>query len=102
MAKIIVIIITAQPLLTTKWASQVALVVKNPPTNAGHIRDVDLISGLGRSPGGGYGNPLPYSSLKEPLDRGAWWAAVHRITKSQTPLKHLSSHPHNHTALFLA
>ena len=50
MAKIIVIIITPQPLTTTKWASQVALVVKNPPTNAGDIRDVDLISGLGRSP----------------------------------------------------
>ena len=100
MAKIIVIIITPQPLITTKWASQVALVIKYPPTNAGDIRDSDLISGLGRSPGGG--NPLQYSSLKEPLDRGVWWAAVHRITKSQTPLKQLNSHPHNHKALFLA
>ena len=63
-----------------------ALVVKNPPTNAGDIRDVNLIPGLGSSPGGGHGNPLQYSSLENFMDRGAWWAAVHGIAKSQTRL----------------
>ena len=55
--------------------------VKNPPTNAG---DVGLIPGLGRSPGGGNGNPLQYSCLGNRLDSGAWWATVHRVAKSQT------------------
>ena len=50
------------------WISQVALVVKNPPANAGDIREVGLISGLGRSPGGQYGNPLQYSCLENPMD----------------------------------
>ena len=48
------------------WSSQVALVVKNLPANAGDIRDADLIPGSGRSPGGGHGNPLQYSCLEEP------------------------------------
>ena len=52
------------------WASQVALVVKNPLTSAGDIRDVGLIRGLGRSPGEGNGNPLQYSCLGNPKDRG--------------------------------
>ena len=52
-------------------ASQVALVVKNPPANAGDIRDVGLILGLGRSPGGGHGNPVQYSCLEKLMDRGA-------------------------------
>ena len=52
-------------------ASQVALVVKNPPANAGDIRDVGSIPGSGRSPGGGLGNPLQYSCLENPMDRGA-------------------------------
>ena len=60
----------------------VALVVKNLPANAGDIRDASLIPGLGRSPGGGHGNPLQYSCLENPMDRGAWWAAVHWIAKS--------------------
>ena len=51
--------------------SQVALVVKNPPTNAGGVRDVGLIPGLGRTSGGGHGNPLQYSCLENPADRGA-------------------------------
>ena len=55
-------------------ASHVALVVKNPPASAGDVKDVGLISGLGRSPGGGNGNPLQYSCLENPMDRGAQWA----------------------------
>ena len=56
----------------------------NPPVNAEDIRDVGLIPVLGRSPGGGQGNPLQYSCLENPMDRGAWWATVHRVTKSWT------------------
>ena len=52
-------------------ASQVVLVVKNPPANAGDVRDVGLIPGWGRSPGEGHGNPLQYSCLENPMDRGA-------------------------------
>ena len=52
------------------------LVVKNTPANAGGVRDVGSILGLGRSPGGGNGNPLQYSCLENPVDRGAWWATV--------------------------
>ena len=70
--------------ITRHWASQAALMVKNPPANAGDLRDSGLIPGLGRSPGGGHGNPLQYSCLENPMDRGAWWATVHRVTKSQT------------------
>ena len=58
-------------------ASRMALVVKNPPANAGDTRDMGLIPGLGRSPGGGHGNPLQYSCLENPMDRGAWRATVH-------------------------
>ena len=57
-------------------ASQVALVVKNPPANVG------LILGWGRSSGGGHGNPLQYSCLENPMDKGAWQATVHRVTES--------------------
>ena len=67
-----------------RHASQVALVVKNLPADAGHVRDLGLIPGLGRSPGGGNGNPLQYSRLENPMDRGAWQATVHRVTKNQT------------------
>ena len=59
------------------FASQVALVVKNPPTNAGDTEDMGLIPGLARSPGGGNGNPLRYPHLENPMDGGAWWATVH-------------------------
>ena len=72
------------------WASQVALVVKNLPANVGDISDTDSIPGWGRSPGGGNGNPLQYSCLENPTDRGAWQATVHRVTESQTQLKQLS------------
>ena len=61
--------------------------VKNPPVNAG---DMSLIPGLGRSPGGGNGNPLKYSWLENSMDRGAWRATVQGVTKSQTQLGDLS------------
>ena len=63
-------------------ASQVALVVKNVPANAGDIRDAGSIPELGRSPGGAPGNPFQYSCLKNPMDRGAWRATLHGVTKS--------------------
>ena len=66
------------------WASQLALVVKNPSVNAGDTRDVGSVPGSGRSPGEGNGNPLQYSCLEKPMDNGAWWATVHRVTKSRT------------------
>ena len=64
--------------------SQTALVLKNPSANAGDIRDTGLIPGWGRSPGGGHGNPLQYSCLENPMDRGAWWVTVHGVTQSRT------------------
>ena len=67
---------------------------KNPSATAGVVRDVDLIPGLGRSPVGGHGNPLQYSCLENSMDRGAWQATVHRITKGLTQLKQLSMHSH--------
>ena len=59
-----------------------ALLVKNLPTNAGDTRDVGSIPGMGRSPGGGHGNPLQYSCLENPMDRGAWKTTVLRVAKS--------------------
>ena len=73
-------------------ASQVALVVKNLPANAGNVRDTGSIPGSGRSLGGGHGNPLQYSCQQNHMDRGAWWATVHSVTKSQTWLKWLSKY----------
>ena len=72
---------------TPGWASQVALVVKNLPPNAGDIRDIGSIPGLGRSPGGAHGNPLLYSCLENPMDREHWQATVYRIAQSWTKLK---------------
>ena len=63
------------------------LVVKNLPANAGDVRKVGLIPGSGRSPGVGHGDPLQYSWLENPIDRGStvlWWVMVHRVTKSWT------------------
>ena len=68
-----------------------ALVVKNLPVNVGDIRDVGLLSLLGRSPGEGNGNPLQYSCLENSTDTGAWWATVHRVAKNCTQLKTLST-----------
>ena len=62
------------------------LVIKNLYTNAGDIKDVDSIPGLGRSPGDGHGKPLQYSCLQNPMDRGAWWASVRGVTKSRIQL----------------
>ena len=74
-----------------RWGSQVALVVKNLPANAGDVREAGSIPGWGRSPGGGNGNPLLYSCLENPIDRGAWLATVQSVINSQTQLKRLST-----------
>ena len=71
-------------------ASQVALVVKNPLANAGHIRDASSIPESGRSPEAGHGNPLQYSCVDNYLDRGAWRAKVHRVAKIQTQLSNFT------------
>ena len=63
---------------------QVVLVVKNPSGNTGDIRDMGLTPGLGRSPGGGNGNPLQYYCQENSMDRGDWQAIVHGVTKSWT------------------
>ena len=68
-------------LVETILGFQVVLVVKNPPAEARDIRDAGRIPGSGRSPGGGHGNPLQYSCLGNPMDRGAWRATVCRVTK---------------------
>ena len=70
-----------------KGASQVVLVVRVRLPGQVHIRDAGLIPRAGRSPGGGHSNPLQRSCLENPLDRGAWWVMVHRVTKSQIRLK---------------
>ena len=79
----------------TPKASQVALMVKNLPANAnaGALRDTCSMPGWGRSPGEGNGNPLQCSCLENAMDRGAWQATVHRVTKSWTRLKWLSTRP---------
>ena len=66
------------------WSSQVVLVEKNQPANAGDIGDVGSIPGLGRPPGGEHGNPLQYSCLDNPMDREAWQAIVHGVANSWT------------------
>ena len=88
-----------EPLGGTTWpapcisgASQVALVVKNLPASSGDVRDVGSITGSRRSPGEGHGNPLQYSCLENPMDRGSWQASVDRVTQSQTQLKWLSTY----------
>ena len=84
---------------TTEWLTHTVLEQgflggtrgKNLPANAGNIRDMGSIPGLGRSPREGHGNPLQYSCLENPQNRGTWWTTVHRIAKSQTRLKLLST-----------
>ena len=63
-----------------------ALVVKSPPANAGDIRDVGSIPGSGRTLVGGHGNPLQYSCLENPMDRGTWWATMHRSQRGRHDL----------------
>ena len=85
---------------STYWASQVTQVVKNLPANAGDTRDAGSFPGLGISPGLWNGNPLQYSGLKSPRDRGACWAAVYGVTQSWTRLTWLSSsNPFQHSCL---
>ena len=71
----------------TRCASQVALGVNNLPANTGDVSEAGSVPGFGRSPGGGHGDPLQYSCLENPTDKGAWRAAVHRVTKSWTRLQ---------------
>ena len=73
-------------------ASQVALLVNNPPANAGNVRVVGSIPGYGRSPGEVNGNPFQYYCLEDPMGRGSWQAMVYRVAQSWTPLKGLSMH----------
>ena len=75
--------------------SQVAPVVKNLSANAGDFRHVSSIPGWGRCPGEGNGNPLQYSRLENPMDRGAWRATVHGVAKSQTRLSMRTSLSHS-------
>ena len=76
-----------RPCILALGASQVVLVIKNMPANAGDIRDAGSIPGLGRSPGGGNGNPLQYSCLENPMDRGAWQAICRWGSKESDILK---------------
>ena len=79
-------------------ASQVALVVKNPPADAGDLRDLGSIPGSGRSPEGGHGNPLQYSCLENPMDRGGWQAEIqscrvrHNWSSCVYPCTHICLH----------
>ena len=68
-------------MMPSQQASQMVLVVKNLPANAGDIRDMGSNPGSGRSPGGGHGNPLQYFCLENPMDRGAWWVTVHGLQR---------------------
>ena len=86
---------------TYRAASQVVLVIKNLPANTEDIRDVGSVPGSGRSSGGGHGNPLHYSWLENPIDRGAWQATVHSFAKSWTQLKWLNNHTGIHTKMCL-
>ena len=70
------------PHFAVYFTSQVVLVVKNPPANAGDTGDMSSVPGLGRSPGGGHGSPLQYSCLENLTNREAWRATIHRAVKS--------------------
>ena len=68
-----------------QWENMyIEILVKNLPANAGDLRDAGSVPGLGRSPGGGHGNPVQYSCLENPMHRGAWQATVHRVAQSRT------------------
>ena len=74
------------------WGSPGGTSAKEPAINAGDVTDAGSVPELGRSPEGGHGSPLQYSCLENPMNRGAWWATVHRVTKSWIQLKQLSTH----------
>ena len=94
------------------WASQMILTVKILPSNAGDARGMGLICGWGRSPGVGNGNPLQFSCLETPMDRGTtpiflsgdshgtWWASVYRVAKSQTWMS-TCAHTHIHSVCYI-
>ena len=88
-------------LLWNKFPSQMVPEVKNPSANAGDVRDTGSIPELGRSPGEGNGNPLQYSCLENPMKREARWATAHRVTKSRTRLKQLSTYTCTHNSTYL-
>ena len=90
-----------QKKVTYMGASQMALVVKDLPVNAGDFRDVGLIPGSGRFPGGGHGSPLQYSCLENPMDRRTWRAMLHRVAKSRTKLKWLNIHAHIYIFVYI-
>ena len=69
------------------WTSLVAQMVKNLPANAGDAGDMSSVPGLDRSPREGNGNSLQYSCLGNPMDRGAWWANIHKVAKTWTQLR---------------
>ena len=69
-------------------------VIKNPPANARDTGDAGSIPGSGRSSGGGNGNPLQYSCLENPMDRGAWWATIRRVAKESDTTQQLNSNRH--------
>ena len=77
-----------------------AQVVKNPLANTQDVRDVNLIPGSGRSPGGGQCNLLQYSCLENPMDRGAWQATVYGVTESDTTEATQHTHTRMHTIVF--
>ena len=80
-------------LIVFVWVSLVAQMIKNLPANTGDTGDLALIPGLGRSTGGGNGNPLQYSCVENPMDREAWRATVRGVAKSQTQLsRHMQLH----------
>ena len=86
----------------THTASQVAVVVKNLPVNAGDARDMGSIPGMRRLLGEGNGSPPLYSCLGNPMDRGAWWAIVHGVAKSWTwqRIEHTHTYLNNHMLLY--
>ena len=71
--------------------------IKNPPVNAGNAGDIGSIPGVGRSNRGGNVNPLQYSCMGNPMDRGAWWAIVHGVAKESAMTEQLRTHTHTDT-----
>ena len=83
-----------------KCFTQVVLVVKNPPANAGDARDAGSIPGLGRSPGKGNGNPLQHPCLENPMDRRVWRTVVHGVAESDmTECMLVHTHTYTHTTV---